>query len=78
MWFSTFSMTPKLPNETTKTLEANSIHRLVATQYLSVINAMFTQEKLQKDTYSFNGVKVLLVTTSPMYAQMQTVASSEW
>jgi hypothetical protein len=31
-----------------------------------------------KDTYSFNGVKVLLVTTWPMYAQMQTVACSEW
>jgi len=31
-----------------------------------------------KDTYSFNGVKVLLVTIWPMHAQMQTVASSEW
>jgi hypothetical protein len=52
--------------------------KLIATQHLSVINALFTQEKLQKDTYSFNGVKVMLVTTWPMYAQMQTVVSSEW
>jgi len=52
--------------------------KLVTTQHLSVISAMFAQEKLQKDTYSFNGVEVLLVTTWPMYAQMQTVVSSEW
>jgi hypothetical protein len=52
--------------------------KLVATQHLSVISAMFTQEELQKDTYSFNGVEVLFVTTWPMYAQMQTVTSSEW
>jgi hypothetical protein len=52
--------------------------KLVATQYFSVISAMFTQEKLQKDTYSFNRVEVLLVTAWPMYAQMQTVAGSEW
>jgi len=44
--------------------------KLVATQHLSFISAIFAQEKLQKDTYSFNGVEVLLVTTWPMYAQM--------
>jgi sensor domain CHASE-containing protein len=37
--------------------------KLVATQHLSVNNDRFTQEKLQKDTYGFNGVEVLFVTT---------------
>ena len=37
--------------------------KLVAIQHLSVISVMFTQEKLQKDTHSFNGVEVLFVTT---------------
>ena len=52
--------------------------KLVATQHFSVISAMFTQEKLQKVTYRFNGAEVLFFTTWPMYAQMQTVTRSEW
>jgi len=52
--------------------------KLVNTQHLSVNNSRFTQEKLQKDTYSFNGVEVQFVTTWGVYAQMQTVARILW